>query len=112
MVNTSYRPRNPGHDYYGRGTYLITVVVSGRSPLLGVLGDDAKRPQVVLSPLGQAVKQAWEIDEIAPVNGVPSRTDYSRFHSLNTLAAEICAFNGNASIIRQQSTALNGYRHR
>ena len=30
----SYRPRNAGHDYYGRGTYLITLVVSGRERLL------------------------------------------------------------------------------
>ena len=24
MEALSYRPRNTGHDYYGRGTYLIT----------------------------------------------------------------------------------------
>ena len=24
----TYRPRNAGHDYYGRGTYLVTLVVS------------------------------------------------------------------------------------
>ena len=57
MTNTSYRPRNPGHDYYGRGTYLITLVVSDRLPLLGRLGNDARRPEVALSPLGKAVKQ-------------------------------------------------------
>ncbi len=56
----SYRPRNPGHDYYGRGTYLITLVVSDRLPLFGRLGDDARHPQVKLSPLGKVVKQAWE----------------------------------------------------
>lgn len=60
MITTSYRPRNPGHDYYGRGTYLITVVVSQRLPLLGRLGNDVKRPGVTLSPLGEAVKLAWE----------------------------------------------------
>ena len=60
MVTTAYRPRNPGHDYYGRGTYLITLVVSDRLPLLGRLGNDARHPQVALSPLGEAVKQAWE----------------------------------------------------
>jgi len=31
---------------------------------------------------------------------VPADTDYSRFHNMNRLAAEICAFNGNASILR------------
>ena len=34
MEALSYRPRNAGHDYYGRGTYLITLVVSGRERLL------------------------------------------------------------------------------
>lgn len=59
MITTSYRPRNPGHDYYGAGTYLITLVVSGRAPLLGRLGDDVKHPEVSLSHLGRAVEQAW-----------------------------------------------------
>ena len=36
------------------------------------------------------------------VSGVPADTDYSRFHNLNTLAAEICAFEGDAKIIRSQ----------
>ena len=61
MNMTSYRPRNPGHDYYGKGVYLITLVVSGRSPLLGQLGNDVMHPDVSLSPLGEVVKQAWEI---------------------------------------------------
>ncbi|MBQ3730250.1 MAG: hypothetical protein II905_00705 [Muribaculaceae bacterium] len=60
MITASYRPRNPGHDYYGRGTYLITLVVSDRLPLLGRLGDDVKHPQVALSPLGTVVRQEWE----------------------------------------------------
>lgn len=34
---SSYRPRNDGHDYYGCGTYLITLVVSGREQLLSHL---------------------------------------------------------------------------
>ena len=60
MITTSYRPRNPGHNYYGAGTYLITLVVSHRSPLLGRLGNDVKHPEVALSPLGKAVKEAWD----------------------------------------------------
>ena len=60
MTNRSYRPRNPGHDYYGTGTYLITLVVSGREPLLGCLGNDATNPEVQLSPLGKAVQQVWK----------------------------------------------------
>ena len=60
MIMTSYRPRNPGHDYYGRGVYLITLVVNQRAPLLGQLGKDVAHPGVMLSPLGEMVKQMWE----------------------------------------------------
>ena len=60
MITASYRPRNSGHDYYGKGTYLITIVVSGREPLLGRLGNDAQHPEVQLSPLGEEVRQMWE----------------------------------------------------
>ena len=42
----------------------------------------------------------WDLDTMGAVGNVPSDTDYSRFHNLNTLAAEICAFNGEAKIIR------------
>ena len=56
----SYRPRNPGHDYYGKGIYLITLVVREREPLLGSLAGDAAHPEVLLSPLGEVVKQIWE----------------------------------------------------
>lgn len=59
MIKTSYRPRNSGHDYYGIGTYLITLVVNRRSPLLGRLGNDVKNPEVILTPLGKMVIQAW-----------------------------------------------------
>ena len=61
MITASYRPRNPGHDYYGTGVYLITLVVSGRSTLLGQLSKDVSHPDITLSPLGKVVKQMWEI---------------------------------------------------
>lgn len=57
MELSPYRPRNAGHDYYGRGTYLITLVVSGREPLLSRL--DAGSGGLVLTPLGEAVRDAW-----------------------------------------------------
>lgn len=60
MNGLSYRPRNPGHDYYGRGIYLVTLVVGGRQALFGHLGSDAAHPEVRLSPLGEMVRQAWE----------------------------------------------------
>lgn len=62
MEVSSYRPRNAGHDYYGRGTYLITLVVSGREPLLSHFEPDLghKAATLVLTPLGEAIQEAWE----------------------------------------------------
>jgi len=67
MEVSSYRPRNAGHDYYGRGTYLITLVVSGRESLLSRFVTDvahespAMRERLVLTPLGEAVQEAWQL---------------------------------------------------
>ena len=66
MEATSYRPRNAGHDYFGRGTYLITLVVSGRECLLSHLATDvghnklSGRECLVLTPLGEAIQKAWQ----------------------------------------------------
>ena len=66
MEATSYRPCNAGHDYFGRGTYLITLVVSGRERLLSHLATDAGhnklagRECLVLTPLGEAIQKAWQ----------------------------------------------------
>ena len=57
---SSYRPRNPGHDYYGRGTYLITLVVSGRAHLLSHFVTDFGHETLSLTPLGEAIQQAWQ----------------------------------------------------
>ena len=43
----------------------------------------------------------WGLDEMNAVAGVPATSDYSRFHNLNTLAAELCSFNGDARILKQ-----------
>lgn len=61
MEALSYRPRNAGHDYYGRGTYLITLVVSGREQLLSHFVTDFGRKQtrLTLTPLGEAVQETW-----------------------------------------------------
>ena len=40
----------------------------------------------------------WDLDTMDDVNGIPRDSDYSRFHNLNTLAAEICTFEGEAKI--------------
>ena len=55
-----YRPHNPGHDYYDKGIYLITLVVGERTPLFGELNMDAHNPSVILSPLGEALHAQWE----------------------------------------------------
>ena len=63
----SYRPRNAGHDYYGCGTYLITLVVSGREQLLSHFATDfvtdpghkSTKSTLALTPLGEAVQEAW-----------------------------------------------------
>lgn len=60
---SSYRPHNPGHDYYAPGIYLITLVVRNRSrqsTLFGHLNDDPKSPAVNLSSVGEAVLACWE----------------------------------------------------
>ena len=58
----TYRPRNPGHDYYAPGIYLITLVVRNRRQqptILGRLNNDARTPRVVLTPVGKAVFEEW-----------------------------------------------------
>ena len=66
MEVSPYRPRNAGHDYYGRGTYLITLVVSGRERLLSRFVADlghkglTGRELLVLTPLGEAIQKAWQ----------------------------------------------------
>lgn len=56
----SYRPHNPGHDYYDKGVYLITLVVGSRDPLLSSLNMDVKHPAVSLSQTGIIVTDEWE----------------------------------------------------
>lgn len=64
MDPSSYRPRNAGHDYYGRGTYLITLVVSGREHLLSHfvadLGHEQHPTTLALTPLGETVQETWQ----------------------------------------------------
>lgn len=43
----------------------------------------------------------WGLDDMAPVADVPADSDYSRFHNLNALAAEICAFDGPAKMMKE-----------
>lgn len=63
-MESAYRPRNAGHDYFGRGTYLITLVVSGREELLSHFSAEGvgalkEGNALTLTPLGKAVEETW-----------------------------------------------------
>ena len=61
-AESSYRPHDPGHDYYAPGIYLITLVVRDRQHQYGIFGrlnDDVRAPAMVLSPVGEAVMEEW-----------------------------------------------------
>lgn len=58
----SMKRRSPWHDYHHRGTYMLTLVVEGRAPLLGTLrgkadapSDSPDAPRVECSALGEAI---------------------------------------------------------
>lgn len=58
----SYRPHDPGHDYYAPGIYLVTLVVRNRrdnAHLFGMLNNDLRQPAVVLNDAGKAVMRCW-----------------------------------------------------
>ena len=62
----SMHRRRIDHDYRSRCVYLVTMTVEGRRPLLGRLVGNADAPagsvdapRIALSPLGEAVRQAW-----------------------------------------------------
>ena len=48
----------------------------------------------------------WDLDAMGNVGNAPSDCDYSRFHNLNTLAAEICSFYGDAKILADHPSPL------
>ena len=79
-IEPSYRPHNPGHDYYDEGLYHITLVVGGRDSLLGRLNMDVKQPGVELSELGQFLQNQWQ----KTVELQAKRGNYIRLH------AQIC----------------------
>ena len=67
----SMKRRSPWHDYHEKGTYMLTLVVEGRMPLLGRLEGrvnarpgDGDAPKVMLSELGTAIVK----EEIPKIN--------------------------------------------
>lgn len=70
-TNHSMKRRSPWHDYHMKGTYMLTLVVVGRMPLLGELRGKADAPKgsldaprVEYSELGKAILK----DEIGKIN--------------------------------------------
>ena len=61
MLASSYRPRNSGHDYYGRGTYLITLVVASHAHLLAHFTTEFGRETIAHTTLGEAVHQLTRV---------------------------------------------------
>lgn len=57
---SSYRPHDPGHNYYAPGIYLITLVVTERQHILSTLNMDIHNPGVTLSPAGLIVASEWD----------------------------------------------------
>lgn len=67
----SMKRRSPWHDYHKKGTYMLTLVVEGRVPLLGELKGNAEvpfgspdAPHVEYSELGCTILR----DEIGKIN--------------------------------------------
>ena len=58
----SMKRRSPWHDYYRKGTYMLTMVVEGRQPLLGKLVAE----QVELTELGKVI-QDEEVPKISAI---------------------------------------------
>ena len=49
--------RLPSHNYYQKGTYMLTLVVEGRKPLLGRLEiSNGETARIELTPLGKAIR--------------------------------------------------------
>lgn len=67
----SMKRRSPWHDYHRKGTYMLTLVLEGRVPLLGRLNGKAEAslgspdaPRVELSELGRTIMR----DEFCKIN--------------------------------------------
>ena len=68
-LKPSMKRRRVGHDYKSRCIYMITLVVEGRSPLLGTIsGDGTTQPaRMKRSSLGEAVVKAlYNIPQFYP----------------------------------------------
>ena len=55
----SMKRRCVGHDYTRPATYMLTMTVEGRRPLLARVQGTSSKPHVELTPLGEAVSKDW-----------------------------------------------------
>ena len=74
-IQHSMKRRTPWHDYSRKGTYMLTLVVEGRVPLLGEVKGEADAPPgspaapyVECSALGNAIlrEELWKIHHFYP----------------------------------------------
>ena len=124
-MNSSYRPHDPGHDYYAPGVYLITLVVRNRErnhELLGRLNNDVKAPAMVLTEIGKAVEDCWHlIPEIQARHGRKVRIHAAvcmpdHFHGVievlekmdRSVGEVIRSFKSGCTIAWQRIKAANG----
>ena len=72
-------------------TIVFTPQWTAQAQFAGFYVAEANGSLLILAP--------WDLDAMGSVGSVPADSEYSRFHNLNTLAAEICAFDGAARIL-------------
>lgn len=73
-MNRNFKQRAYHHDYHRAGIYMVTMVVSGRAPILGslVCGD---RPKIIPSDLGWRIK----LQESKKMHGVHRNVEVWKF---------------------------------
>lgn len=69
----SMKRRSPWHDYSRKGTYMLTLVVEGRKPLLGrLVGTNAEEAYIELTALGKTIaeKEIKKIKQFYPMTDI------------------------------------------
>lgn len=75
-IQHSMKRRSPWHDYHRKGTYMLTLVVEGRMPLLGELKGDAD------APTGSVYAPCVESSELGTIIQKEEIRKISRFYPL------------------------------
>jgi len=76
---------------------LVTDCIEQALPLIHLQkepireGWNPEKRRHQLCEMGQLlILSPWQLTDMEDVNGIPADTDYSQFHNMNTLAAQIC----------------------